>query len=107
MARYLVTGGAGFIGSNIVEVLVRRGEYVRVLDNCSTGKPKNLMGAAFGSYGWTGEAVGQIEDALNAMKVELVADSIKTRYVPDGTVLEQCFSLGKLIAEKLDKACNI
>jgi nucleoside-diphosphate-sugar epimerase len=38
MARYLVTGGAGFIGSHIVDELVRRGEWVRVLDNFSTGK---------------------------------------------------------------------
>ncbi len=42
MAKYLVTGGAGFIGSNIVEALVQRGETVRVLDNCCTGKLPNL-----------------------------------------------------------------
>lgn len=42
MAVYLVTGGAGFIGSNIVEELVRRGETVRVLDNLSTGLKENL-----------------------------------------------------------------
>lgn len=40
--RYLVTGGAGFIGSNIVEELVRLGHSVRVLDNMSTGKRTNL-----------------------------------------------------------------
>lgn len=39
---YLVTGGAGFVGSNIVEELVHRGERVRVLDNFSTGKYENL-----------------------------------------------------------------
>jgi nucleoside-diphosphate-sugar epimerase len=39
---YLVTGGAGFIGSNIVEELVRRGERTRILDNFSTGKRENL-----------------------------------------------------------------
>lgn len=42
MATYLVTGGAGFIGSHIVHELVRRGETVRVLDNLSTGRIANL-----------------------------------------------------------------
>jgi nucleoside-diphosphate-sugar epimerase len=40
--HYLVTGGAGFIGSNVVEELVRREERVRVLDDFSTGKRENL-----------------------------------------------------------------
>lgn len=39
---YLVTGGAGFIGSHIVEGLVKKGERVRVIDNLSTGKLENL-----------------------------------------------------------------
>lgn len=42
MRTFLVTGGAGFIGSHIVEALVRRGDTVRVLDNFSTGNPDNL-----------------------------------------------------------------
>jgi nucleoside-diphosphate-sugar epimerase len=40
--RYLVTGGAGFIGSNIVDDLVRRGQQVVVLDDLSAGKESNL-----------------------------------------------------------------
>jgi nucleoside-diphosphate-sugar epimerase len=44
VARYLVTGGAGFIGSHIVEALVARGESVVVLDDLSTGKRENLAG---------------------------------------------------------------
>jgi UDP-N-acetylglucosamine/UDP-N-acetyl-alpha-D-glucosaminouronate 4-epimerase len=40
--RYLVTGGAGFIGSNIVDELVRRGQEVIVLDDLSSGKEENL-----------------------------------------------------------------
>lgn len=46
MARYLVTGGAGFIGSHIAETLVKRGDEVRVLDDLSTGKKENLAGIA-------------------------------------------------------------
>jgi UDP-glucose 4-epimerase len=42
MATYLVTGGAGFIGSHVVHELVRRGEVVRVLDNLSTGRIVNI-----------------------------------------------------------------
>ncbi len=43
---YLVTGGGGFIGSNVVEALRRRGDRVRVLDDFSTGRRENLAGAA-------------------------------------------------------------
>jgi UDP-glucose 4-epimerase len=42
MALYLVTGGAGFIGSHITEELLRLGEHVRVFDDFSTGKRENL-----------------------------------------------------------------
>lgn len=42
MANYLVTGGAGFIGSHLVETLMKRGDTVKILDNLSTGKKENL-----------------------------------------------------------------
>src|SRR5689334_11500341 len=46
MGRYLVTGGAGFIGSHLVDALVMNGDYVRVLDDLSTGKTENLPAQA-------------------------------------------------------------
>jgi len=42
MAHYLVTGGAGFIGSHLAEELVRRGERVRIVDSLITGKRANI-----------------------------------------------------------------
>ena len=44
MMKYLVTGGAGFIGSHIARALLERGNQVRILDNFSSGKRENLKG---------------------------------------------------------------
>ncbi len=44
--RYLITGGAGFIGSNIAATLVKKGEQVRIIDNFSTGRRVNLAAIA-------------------------------------------------------------
>ena len=46
MPRYLVTGGAGFIGSHIAEALLARGESIRILDNLSTGYQQNIANLA-------------------------------------------------------------
>ncbi|MCA9001680.1 MAG: GDP-mannose 4,6-dehydratase, partial [Planctomycetes bacterium] len=51
MNRYLITGGAGFIGSHLAEALVARGDGVRILDNLSTGKLSNIEHLEVGSVG--------------------------------------------------------
>jgi UDP-N-acetylglucosamine/UDP-N-acetyl-alpha-D-glucosaminouronate 4-epimerase len=55
MRRYLVTGGAGFIGSHLVSALLKLGASVRVLDDFSSGKRENLEGPAIP------EATGRLE----------------------------------------------
>ena len=64
-------------------------------------KPKNLVGAVFGSYGWSGEAVKQLEAIFVDMKIELAGESVKTEYVPDDKTLSQCYSLGKQVGRTL------
>ena len=64
-------------------------------------RPRNLVGAAFGSYGWSGEGVPQINAILEEMKVELVSDGLSVQFVPDEKVLDECRELGKSVAERL------
>ncbi len=64
-------------------------------------RPRNLVGAAFGSYGWSGEAVKRIEGELAAMKVALACEGLKVKYVPDEEALAKCRELGRSVAAKL------
>ncbi|MCG8449860.1 MAG: SDR family oxidoreductase [Pirellulales bacterium] len=73
MTSYLVTGGAGFIGSHIATALVERGDRVRVLDNLSTGTHANLA--------HLGEKIELIEsDLLDQQSVEQAVDGIDVVY---------------------------
>jgi flavorubredoxin len=69
-------------------------------------KPKNLVGAAFGSYGWSGEAVGQVRGMLEEMKIDLVDEGLRIKFVPDGASLSKCFDLGVRVAEKVKALCE-
>ncbi len=64
-------------------------------------KPKNKIGAAFGSYGWSGEAVKLINKELEAMKFELIGPGVKVQYVPNDQGMEACYQLGQKIADAL------
>jgi len=67
MERYLVTGGAGFIGSNICKRLVEEGCFVRVIDNLLTGKKENLS-AISEKIEFIEADMGDYEIACSAMK---------------------------------------
>jgi len=64
-------------------------------------KPKNKLGAAFGSYGWSGEAVKLITQELEAMKFNIINPGIRIQYIPDASGLETCEALGRQIGKAL------
>jgi flavorubredoxin len=66
-------------------------------------KPINKVGAAFGSYGWSGEAVKLLNKELEEMKFKVVDPGLRVQYVPDEKGIEACHELGKRIAQELPK----
>lgn len=61
---------------------------------------KGKKGAAFGSYGWSGESTGIINNMLNASGFETDDDGLKLLWVPDGDAISQCRSYGSEFAER-------
>ena len=64
-------------------------------------RPKNKIAAAFGSYGWSGEAVKQMTGILEEMKFKVVSPGINLQYVPDHAGLKKCVELGREIAREV------
>lgn len=62
---------------------------------------KNKKAAAFGSYGWSGEAVKKMSEELAACGFEVVDDGLKVLWVPDEATLEKCRAYGHDFAEKV------
>ncbi len=96
----LICAGALVVGSPTIN----NGLYPKVADVLTYIRglrPRNLLGAAFGSFGWSGEAVAQINGYLTDMKAELITDGLKVKYVPTDDDLKQCFELGLQIARAL------
>ncbi|HHV52242.1 MAG TPA: anaerobic nitric oxide reductase flavorubredoxin, partial [Synergistaceae bacterium] len=66
-------------------------------------KFKNKVGAAFGSYGWSGEAVDKIEEALSEAGIKVAAKGIKAKWQPDEAALDRCRRSGEEVAEEVAK----
>jgi flavorubredoxin len=64
-------------------------------------KPTNKLGASFGSYGWSGEAVNLMNRALEDMKIEVIEDGLRKKYVPDTDALEECVEMGRRIGKRV------
>ncbi|MFC1998575.1 FprA family A-type flavoprotein [Chloroflexota bacterium] len=64
-------------------------------------KPKNKIGAAFGSYGWAGGAVKQAQQELELAGVEIIDSGLNFKFVPDKSEIDKCVQFGKEIAGKI------
>lgn len=64
-------------------------------------RPLGKIGAAFGSYGWSGESVKLLTKSLEEMKVKVVHPGVSLQFVPDHAGLKQCVDLGRDVAKAM------
>ncbi len=96
----LMDAGAMLVGSPTLN----NGMFPTVADYLTYMKglrPRNKMGAAFGSYGWSGEAPALIEGVLKEANFDIIAPALKIQYVPDAKGLDECADFGKKVVEKI------
>lgn len=98
----LLEAGALIVGSptlnnNILPQMADVMTYIKGL------KPANLIGAVFGSFGWSGESVKDLETILKEMKVDIVAETVSVKHAPDEDILAKCHELGRTVAAELQK----
>jgi len=87
--------GSSTLNNNLLPGMADILTYLRGL------RPANLIGTAFGSYGWSGEAAGQIMEFLKELKVEPVGDILRVKHRPDREALAGCTALGEAIGREL------
>jgi len=71
------------------------------LDRMKQAPLRGKLGAVFGSYGWSGEAVGLLRSALVAQGVQVPGAGIRVKRTPDAEALGQCRQLGRSVAQRL------
>lgn len=71
------------------------------LDELIGLKPRNKLGAAFGSFGWAGGAVKNIEAKLAAAGITLLAEGLQLKWVPTAEELVRCVEFGKALGQKI------
>jgi flavorubredoxin len=72
-----------------------------LLSSLAVIKVRDKLGAAFGSYGWSGEAVNMIEDRLRGLKLRVPVKGVRARLIPTDVELAACHDLGRLLAQHL------
>jgi flavorubredoxin len=102
LATEILDAGALLVGSPTINNQI----YPTVADALSYLKGlnrKNLVGAAFGSFGWNAKAVPLLDAALQDMGVQLLGEGLRVNYVPDAEALAACRALGERVAARLQE----
>jgi len=73
-----------------------------ILEDLKGLKFKNKIGAAFGSYGWSGESVKIIEEHLSNSRIKLVAEGVRAKWQPKLDDLTKCRELGEKVAQAIN-----
>ncbi len=76
----------------------------KFIESLSKLNAKGKVGAAFGSYGWSGEAPGLIAEKLRGIGMNVIDPVLRVQYAPAEKDLEECKRLGKDLANKVKKA---
>jgi flavorubredoxin len=93
-ADALLVGSPTFVGDALQPVW-------RLLSSFATIKVKGKVAAAFGSYGWSGEAVGMMEERFKGLKMAVVTPGVRAVLVPTQEDLAHCRELGQSVAAEL------
>jgi flavorubredoxin len=98
----VLDAGALIIGSSTLNngMLPRMADLLHYMRGL---RPANKIGAAFGSYGWSGEAVKLINTIMEEMKFQVLDPGIRVQYVPTQDDLQECVDLGRKVAKALKK----
>ena len=95
----LLEAGLFFLGSPTLNngIFPSVGQFLTYIKGL---KPKNKAAAAFGSFGWSGQAVGIITEELKAMGLNIVHDGFRLKYIPDPEELAEIRALGERLARE-------
>lgn len=78
----------------------------KFIDSLEKANVAGKLGAAFGSYGWSGEAPIDIADRMRKLDIEVIDPVLRIQYQPTDKDLEECKRLGKDLANKIKKTAQ-
>jgi hypothetical protein len=94
---------AAFYGGTALRILCGMDRFSEDLDFSLINpmRDKGKAAASFGSYGWSGEAVGLIDNNLRSLKLNVIQDGLAVRFFPDAEQTKQLVQFGEKFGEKL------